>query len=437
MNATRKLIIVSFALISLPFITIGVQSYYQNLFGTVVYGKRFKAEKLVAQLLPRAVATGDFSDFESLPARTGLLVKTDSGKVLFQNENATDIIPGASCPYDYVILRFRTETVSGRAYLAVEGNMIDIPNSFFSPLRFIFLFVLLLVVGFPIMILGRLGAGICKLERATVKIASGNLDFPSKDLMTPDFSSLGRAMDRMRTQLKDDRERRDRFIMGVSHDLKTPLSVIQGYVDALIEGVADSEGKKAEYYEIIKSRSDLLGERITHLVELAKSTSAQWRNTLTVQDFNCFLENVSDGLSDFCEIEGFVFAKKNALPSPCPVFFDRDMVSRVFENLVANALAYGSPKTTIILSARMIPGESHIEIGVENEGPGVSPESMEKIFEPFFRGDKSRNDGGFGLGLASVKSIVDAHGWSITVQSVPRGKTMFLISIPARYSDSP
>ena len=119
------------------------------------------------------------------------------------------------------------------------------------------------------------------------------------------------------------------------------------------------------------------------------------------------------------------------LGSPCPVAFDPDMIARVLENLVDNAMAYGDPAVTILVSAERTGADGAIILRVENGGAGIPPHNLQRVFEPFFRGDRSRNDGGFGLGLASVKSIVETHGWSIAVESEPDVRTSFIITIPA------
>jgi len=134
-------------------------------------------------------------------------------------------------------------------------------------------------------------------------------------------------------------------------------------------------------------------------------------------------------LADYCSIRGRTLEGRIGLPSPCPVLFDPDMLARVFENLVANAVSYGAKETPIIVSAAMDAAKK-IRIRVENEGQGIAPENRQKIFEPFFRADKGRNDGGFGLGLASVKSIIETHGWTIEVESTEGARTVFIIAIP-------
>jgi len=430
MDIKKKLYIVVMALIILPPLTIGLQVYYQRSTGNGFPEPVIKSVTLLAKRLPHAVESGDFSAFENLPKEADLLVRTDAGHILFATPEAVASFPPTAENGDYHAFGFDTGKVKGTAFLKLEENLLGSSLPDFNPIRLTVGLLFVVLIGLPILILHGFNASIAKLEQATVKIASGNLDFPSSDLHTTDLASLRLAMDRMRLQLKEHRERRDRFIMGVSHDLKTPLAVIQGYIDALNEGLADTEEKKKTCYGIIASRADLLGARIAHLIDLAKTSTSEWRHLLTASDIGAFMRDALVPLADYCSIRGCVLDGRIRLPSPCPVIFDPDMLSRVFENLVANAVSYGNKGSPVIISAGMDPAAGKIEIRVENEGEGISAENRQRIFEPFFRADKGRNEGGFGLGLASVKSIIETHGWNIEVESVDNGRTAFIIAIP-------
>ena len=173
-----------------------------------------------------------------------------------------------------------------------------------------------------------------------------------------------------------------------------------------------------------------LEARIEHLIELAKTTSFEWRRQLTEQDLHGFISETLRSLSEYASFRGFSVQTENALPNPCPVRFDGDMLRRVFENLISNALSYGDPGSPIRVTARPDPSRELLEIAVENRGTPISPEQAPLVFEPYFRGDTRKNKSGFGLGLASVKSIVESHGWVIDLRSTPDGETTFRIRIP-------
>jgi signal transduction histidine kinase len=463
-----KLLLIILSIAIIPPLTIAVQIGSQFALGSASPESLFIAIRLVSARMNGAVRSGDYSIFDRLPAKTGLTIVADDGAILFAKPDGKltgGSSTSAGIKADAVAVsaalvaaavaegrnvhtfRFETSGLGGTAYLTVPSEFsFDMKNPVFI-LPIMLLSLLAIVSALSVFIVRSLGASIRKLEDATRRIATGDLDFPTAELARGDLASLGQSLDRMRAQLKEDRERRDRFIMGVSHDLKTPLAVIQGYLDALADGLADTEEKRGRYIGLMRSKASLLGERIAHLIQLAKTTSGEWRHGLAESDLGAFLEETLTPLAEYCAIRGYTVDRHTTLPEPCPVTFDRDMVARVLENLVENAVAYGDPTqpitieaciegatragTTVATASTVQPASAGaIVLTIGNGGPGIRPEDMRKIFEPFFRGDRGRNAGGFGLGLASVKSIVETHGWTITVKSEPGGRTEFSIRIP-------
>jgi len=475
-----KLLLIILSIAIIPPLTIAVQVGSQLALGSASPESFFIAIRLVSVRLNSAVKSGDYSVFSRLPENTGLTIVSDDGAILYttpdirlgirsgtqsgarsgarlDSTGADAASVGAALVAAAIAenrnmhsFRFRTAERGGTAYLTIQPEqLLDMKNPvLILPLTLLSLLAFVTILS--VLIMRSLGTSIRNLEDAMRKIATGNLEAPATALAQGDLASLGQSLDRMRIQLKEDRERRDRFIMGVSHDLKTPLAVIQGYLEALADGFADTEEKRDRYLGLMRSKADLLGGRIAHLIELAKTTTSEWRHGLTVSDLNVFLEETLNPLAEYCTIRGYTVDRHSTLPEPCPVAFDRDMVARVLENLVENAVAYGDPSQPISIEAyidkaarventtatasRADAGSSEaIVLTIGNGGAGIRPEDMHKIFEPFFRGDRGRNAGGFGLGLASVKSIVETHGWTISVESEPGVRTAFMIRIP--YSD--
>jgi signal transduction histidine kinase len=441
-----KLILIILSVALLPPLTIAVQLGYQLLTGEVGPEIRLVATRLLGDRLPRAVEREDYSVFGILPRQADLVIVSDDGKLLYASSEAAQAavapaaaqgpaatagaVAAAADNRDFYAYRYNSARGSGTAYLTVPGQLFTQFRHPVAILPIVLLSLLATVSLISALIVRNLGKSIHNLEEAMRRISAGDLDFPAADLAAGDLASLGQSLDRMRSQLKEDGERRDRFIMGVSHDLKTPLSVIQGYLEALDDGLADSEEKKERYLKIMRAKADLLEARIAHLIELAKTTTTEWRNSLEDADFGTFLEETLAPLAEYCAIRGRVLERHQDLGEKRIVSFDRDMIARVFENLVENAVAYGDRLSPITVDARADQTAGSIIIRVENGGPGISEEDRKKVFEPFFRGDKSRKDGGFGLGLASVKSIVESHGWTIRVESEPGSRTAFIMEIP-------
>jgi signal transduction histidine kinase len=437
MGIKGKFFVIVLSILVVPPLTIGIQLLSLSAGGVVAPQATFITIRMLAQDLQKALLSGDFTGFERLPPVTGLTVTADDGTVLYVR--GPQPVEGSRMSTvgderDFYSFRFSAGGRSGTVTLGVPAEML---SSLANPARILpitMVILLALVSIFSLFILRSLSRSMRRFEGAIEKIAAGDLDFPTGSLISGDFASLGTSLDSLRLQLKDDRERRDRFIMGVSHDLKTPLAVIQGYLDALEDGLADTAedpGKKrAEYVNIMRDKADLLGRRIARLVDLAKTTTDAWLASLEQSDFRLFLDETLSSVSDYCTARGHPMESRIDLPSPCPVSFDRDMIARVLENLVDNAVAYGDPAVPILVTAEASLLDGSIVLLVQNDGAGILPDNLKRVFEPFFRGDRSRNTGGFGLGLASVKSIIETHGWSIDLESEPGVRTSFIITIP-------
>ncbi len=431
MSIKKRLWVVVMTILLLPPVTMGLLVYYQRLSGGNPSEALILSVRTITEKLEGAIERGDFSAFSRLPAGVEILVRLDDGRVLYRTPQGNDTpgpVPGTR---DFHLFRFTSPRGAGSVFLSVPGYLINQASRPLWSLTLTMVLLLIIIIGLPLAMLRQLDGAIKKLERAMVKIASGDLDFPSGEFISGDLESLGLALDRMRLQLKEERGRRDRFIMGISHDLKTPLAVIQGYLEALNEGLADTEEKRNNYQQILLNHSNLLEARIEHLIELAKTTSFEWRNHLTEQDLHDFIRETLGSLSEYASFRGFTVHCTNALPQPCPVRFDADMLRRVFENLISNAIAYGDAQHPILISAQGgSSSREYLEITVENRGTPIPPEQIPLVFEPYFRGDTRKSKSGFGLGLASVKSIVENHGWTIDLRSTADGKTRFRICIP-------
>lgn len=443
MRLKTKFALIIISLVLIPPLTIALQLAIQRNLSSGSPETSFVAIRLLARNLNSAVASGNYDAFSELPMGAELAVATDSGEILYatpagitsrdaairsttSQKSEEQTLEGAEL--DLHVFRFKSGGRSGTAFLTTPGGLaVNFENTLLLHLPITLGFFLVAISIFAGSVLRRLGNSIRQLEAATRRIALGDLDTSAADGLG-DLASLGLAMDRMRIQLKEDRERRDRFIMGVSHDLKTPLAVIKGYLDALDDGMAETAGQRSHYLCIMRDRTDILSARIDHLIELSRTTSTEWRHSLQERNFINFLNEALDPLAEYCSVRGCTLER--SLPSETGLFlsFDPDMMTRVLENLVENAIAYGDKGKPISVTAARTTGG--FELKVENEGAGIPATDLQKVFEPFFRGTKGRNDGGFGLGLASVRSIVESHGWSIRAESIPGGRTSFIMDIP-------
>jgi len=224
-----------------------------------------------------------------------------------------------------------------------------------------------------------------------------------------------------------EKSRRD-FIANVSHELRTPLTSIQGYVETLVEEGAPNPETTREFLGIIQKNASRMGRLTEDLLALASVESPDYK--LTPQPIKaCAL--VHDAIESLGGIiaDGELSLDSAGGPDVC-VMADPDAMNQVFGNLIENAVKYGKSGKKILVGARQ--REEQVEFFVQDFGPGIASEHLERIFERFYRVDKarSRESGGTGLGLAIVKHIVEAHGGVAWVESELGSGAIFNFTLP-------
>jgi signal transduction histidine kinase len=269
------------------------------------------------------------------------------------------------------------------------------------------------------------------LERATRRVAEGDLDFELDARGNDELAALTRSFESMRRELKETRAQRARFLMGVSHDLKTPLTSIEGYVEAVRDGLADTPDKLHKYLGIIQDKAEVLRERILHLIDYVKMETGEWKLRNEEIVLGDFLGELARSFQDEFTLLGRDFSADIRLPPGLRVKGDPALLARAFENLVTNAIRHTGEHDAVSLSARARDGR--VTVTFADTGPGIPPEHIEHLFEPFYRATASRREQGTGLGLSVVKSIFSSHGWVIEAFSAPGEGTTFRIQVGGAY----
>ena len=229
------------------------------------------------------------------------------------------------------------------------------------------------------------------------------------------------------TQMRRLERVRSDFVANVSHELKTPLTSIKGFVETLLEGAIDDKENNREFLRVIQEHTHRLENLINDLLDLA---SLEERGiVLNTQEFN-IKELVDKVLADF---EGQLKNKEieagNELPGNLIVKADKDRIEQVFTNLIDNAVKFNRSKGTIKIYAEET-ADSKIKFTVKDTGFGIPVKDIPRIFERFYRVDKARSRGlgGTGLGLSIVKHIIELHKGSVGVESAEgRGSEFFFI----------
>ncbi len=269
-----------------------------------------------------------------------------------------------------------------------------------------------------------------QLEKGTRRIAQGDLDTPIVIKGDDTFVSLANSFDLMRLKVKEEQDRQMRFFMGVSHDLKTPLASITGYSEALLDGLATDMKTQDKYLHIIHAKGKLLEQRIAHLIGYIKLTNNAFRDELVERPLVPYLRDFVTLQQDEADLQNYAFDADISIDEDVRIAYDPELLSRAMENLLQNCIRYGLRTKPVHMFCRYC--DVGICIGFTNYYlQPLSSSLCEHMFEPFYRGDQSRKGEGTGLGLASVKSIVESHGWKVRGYSLSdEGKTVFEIQIP-------
>ncbi len=232
------------------------------------------------------------------------------------------------------------------------------------------------------------------------------------------------------TQLRRLESLRSDFAANVSHELRTPITNIKGYVETLLEVGWGNQEQADRFLNIIRANSDRLSAIVEDVMSLAKFEQPQTVETLerapvSIKDF---LESVA---AQFDEAAGYRAILLVVIAEPgLKILLHRQMIEQAVSNLLSNAVRYTTEKTTVTIRGQLV--DENLVISVEDEGPGIAPEHLPRLFERFYRVDKgrSRELGGTGLGLAIVKHVALLHGGHAEVESdVGRG-SVFRIILP-------
>ena len=226
------------------------------------------------------------------------------------------------------------------------------------------------------------------------------------------------------TRLKQLERTRKEFVANVSHELRTPLSLIKGYVETLLDGAKDQPEVAVKFLQTINRNAERLKLLIEDLLTISELESGRVKLNLQPVPLRPLVQKV---LADFkTPASARPAALKDEIPELC-VHADINRLEQVLGNLLDNAIKYGRTDGTVSVRARPIE-DQQVEISVQDDGPGIPPDALERIFERFYRIDKarSREQGGTGLGLSIVKHIVQNHGGRVWATSdVGRGAAFF------------
>ncbi len=262
------------------------------------------------------------------------------------------------------------------------------------------------------------------------RFARGEFDERLPDYRIREIAALASAMNRMGAQLRHLEEVRSDFVANVSHELKTPITSIKGFVETLQDGAMDKRGDLERFLSIISRQSERMTSIIDDLLTLSRLESARMPELLSISEHR--IKDIVLAVFDTCAP---IAQEKNiSLQVDCPVEstfeVDRSLMEQAVLNLVENAVKYSGAETEVTVKVES--GTDTVRINVHDHGPGISDQHLSRLFERFYRVDKarSRTIGGTGLGLAIVKHVVGVHKGSVSVKSTVGTGTSFTIEVP-------
>lgn len=283
-----------------------------------------------------------------------------------------------------------------------------------------------------------------KLQKAARNIKEGNLDFEIKAETDDEIGQLCQDFEEMRLRLKANAEEKIAFdkenkelISNISHDLKTPITAIKGYVEGIMDGVADTPEKMDRYIKTIYNKANEMDLLINELTLYSKiDTNRIPYNFTTISAQQYFIDCAEDLYMEL-DSKGVRFEFRNYMEEDSKVIVDPEQLRRVINNIISNSLKYMDKEHWIItMNVRDVGDFIQIELG--DNGKGIAAKDLPNIFDRFYRTDASRNSskGGSGIGLSIVKKIVEEHGGKIWATST-EGKGTIMYFVVRKYQEVP
>jgi len=273
-----------------------------------------------------------------------------------------------------------------------------------------------------------------KLEAGMHAVAEGDL---SRDLgLSPqrgdEFGRLAASYGSMVTRLSELERLRAEFVGVASHELKTPINVMLGYLELLQEGIyGEISGKQGEILQTITKQANTLTRLVKRLLDISRFEASGGKIDARRVDLQKLLTTLESSFSVLAAQREISFSVNHGDGLPGTVLWDEDRINEVLGNLIANAFKFTPRRGNVAITA--VPQAGGVSITVEDSGAGISADQLPHIFDKFYQADNQAQAAtkGTGLGLAIAKEIVEAHGGSIAVESRVGEGTTFVVTLPA------
>lgn len=301
-----------------------------------------------------------------------------------------------------------------------------------SVILILFLTALILILW----IYGGIISPINKLQEAAKNVKEGNLNFELKPEKDDEMGQLMQAFEEMRIRLRDNAEEKlksdkesKELISNISHDLKTPITAIKGYVEGIIDGVADTPEKQEKYIRTIYNKANEMDLLINELTLYAKIDTNRIPYNFAPLSVSEYFNDCAEDLAMELDSKNVEFGYFNYAEGEQKIIADPEQLKRVINNIISNSLKYMEREHGLI-NLRVKDVGDFIQVELEDNGKGIAAKDLPNIFDRFYRTDASRNSlkGGSGIGLSIVKKIIEDHGGKIWATSrLGTGTVMYFV----------
>lgn len=322
-----------------------------------------------------------------------------------------------------------------RAALINPFNLMNAIGSFFSgnptAIMYVFIYIIICIAICSVtntIITRRMASEFEKplreLRSNMDTIRNGDLNFEVMGSELDEIDDLCEGFDSMRRALVYSREKeirlkheRNMLIANISHDLKTPVTSIQGYIDGINDGVADTPEKLRRYLNTIKFKAGVIDELVSNLSTFSKLELSRLDFNMSPGDLRDLVLDVTDSYKIDFERAGAAL-ETDICTAPLPVQIDGEKIRRVLSNLIDNSLKYRRAENAAV-KISCFTDEGNAYITVQDNGIGIEPKELNRVFESFYRTDRSRTSQvkGNGLGLSIAKQITEKHGGRLWLRS--------------------
>lgn len=277
-----------------------------------------------------------------------------------------------------------------------------------------------------------------KLKVGVEQISKGNYEVRIEDNIQSEIGALIDDFNNMAQKLEDSEkikiqyeENRKDLIVNISHDLKTPITSITGYVEAILEGVVDSPDKINKYLKTIHSNISYINNLIDDLFLFSKLDMQKIDFHFETVQIKSYLSDVMEEFKFELGENAVVCEYTDKVPEGTKVKMDGKRIYQVIRNIIDNAVKYG-PETGLNIAMEVLKHEEFVVINIVDNGPGIEAEKVKNIFDRFYRIDieRTKDLASTGLGLAIAKELVEAHGGKIFVSSVIKEGSCFTVMLP-------